>query len=658
MNDKRRRPSKKDSPSPAGAILGVRLRRERQRRFVGRQNELSRFTRVLADEGCSLLFLSGLTGVGKTSLLREYERICLERAHPVALIDGAELAEQSLGSPRMRRRILADHARREEPPGFGARPVLLVDRFERLGRAQEWFLNQFVPGLSRDVLLVFASRQPAPPHMLIDDAWTGLMEQQELQPFSDVEAHAMLNLLGVSARAREGIVDVAGGYPLALTLAAEVMRRSSEETFTIGRLREWQGLLIQVLGPESVSVLQRLVLDVCALARTTTLELVEHVIRAQKETPGEPAHELVEWLARQSFMERVAGGLRPHPLVRLALFARARQERPRRYGATYRSVREYCVEQMASGVSAESGLTDLFFLDRDSPVIGRLESPDIQGEEAPLEPARDTDHAAILQLIEELEGSRSREIAEARLRLEPHAFEVVRSDPIEGLFHARRLMAGSTRAPVLAADDPVTPLVEAFMNERPLEDDEEAMFFRWFADRRHYQTPCKRVLAIAARQTQIALSTKRLAYTLSVYRHPQEWVPLFQAASVPWQIAGRFSLDGQDYSLLAFLFRERPLKALLNNAWNVDSSDELPGPANNGAEEKRLKLRQRVADIGRKTQLTPREQQILELLSLGSNSTDISTRLRIRPRTVKFHYENVLRKTGASSRSDLFRLLL
>jgi DNA-binding CsgD family transcriptional regulator len=649
-----------ETTAPASDSLAARLYSERHRLFVGRDRELALFSRNLSERGGSLLFLSGQAGIGKSSLLRQYERVCLERGNPVALIDGAELPGQS---PKYRKRLEAKIAAALGPSSQSRpqqpRPVLLVDGFEQLGRLQEWLLVHLVPRLSRHALLVFTSRCRAPPGLLLDGGWTSLLEQHELSPVTDAEAHTLLKLLEIPARVQAAIVEVAAGFPLALTLAAQVMRRSSRDYFAHADLREWQRLLVQVLCPETVSGWQRLCLDICAIARNTTTELIEHVFTAQHSAPGEHVQELFDWLTHQSFIERTAAGLRPHFLARLALLSRARQERPRKYNALNRSVREFCVEELGSGAIAESGLTDLFFLDRETPLVRRLGSPERDGEETPLEGAREADHPGIVELIDAREGPVAGQIAAARLQLEPNAFEIVRGDVVESVLHVTRFAGGAAPSPgILVANDPVTPLVLKFVREHPLNNDDEALFFRWFVDRRDYQTPGKRVFSISARQSQIIMSSKRIAYSMCVYRNPQDWAALFQTAGVPWEIVGRFTLDGNEYALLAFHLRERSLKDLLVNVWEVPAGETAAPASPNAAEETRIKVRQRIADLGRRVQLTPREHEILELLSLGGTPGDIATRLRIRPRTVKFHCENLIRKAGVSSRGDLFRLLL
>jgi two-component system, NarL family, nitrate/nitrite response regulator NarL len=56
--------------------------------------------------------------------------------------------------------------------------------------------------------------------------------------------------------------------------------------------------------------------------------------------------------------------------------------------------------------------------------------------------------------------------------------------------------------------------------------------------------------------------------------------------------------------------------------------------------------------------LTPREREVLGLVSVGSRNKEIALRLGLRERTVKFHVANVLRKLDAQSRTEALRRAL
>src|SRR5947207_6860260 len=76
------------------------------------------------------------------------------------------------------------------------------------------------------------------------------------------------------------------------------------------------------------------------------------------------------------------------------------------------------------------------------------------------------------------------------------------------------------------------------------------------------------------------------------------------------------------------------------------------------------RLTMRVVDELRKTpsigpglrptisELTPREWQVLDLLTTGASTTDIAVDLVLSPETVLTHVKNILKKLGVHSRRD------
>ena len=56
--------------------------------------------------------------------------------------------------------------------------------------------------------------------------------------------------------------------------------------------------------------------------------------------------------------------------------------------------------------------------------------------------------------------------------------------------------------------------------------------------------------------------------------------------------------------------------------------------------------------------LTPREQQVLELLAEGLPNKAIASRLGISDQTVKFHVASVAAKLGATNRTEAVRIAL
>ena len=107
------------------------------------------------------------------------------------------------------------------------------------------------------------------------------------------------------------------------------------------------------------------------------------------------------------------------------------------------------------------------------------------------------------------------------------------------------------------------------------------------------------------------------------------------------------------------------LPIVLVSEHRVDPSDEVAGLLL-GADEylakplhadifsarmRRLLLRVQPRSIGR-SQLTPREDEVLALLAGGVAAAEISRRLHITPKTTATHIEHILAKIGAHSRAE------
>lgn len=633
------------------ATLADRLRSERQRSFVGRGVEIAIFARLLSDETSSLLFLSGGAGVGKSALLQELQRLAVAAGHRALSIDvGLLAAHATLAMPALRDQLAAFTRERADD----ARAVVFVDSFERLSDAGEALFAE-LEGMAADVLLVVASRRALPTNLSLDPAWSRLLQKRELAPFSPEEADAFLEQRDVLPDARPSIQELSQGFPLALAVASEVLVRGDPLRLNVAGMQEVQHTLSRLLCPAAVSHAQQLALDVCSIARATTAELVESMRQALGVELQSDAQDVFNWLSQQTFVHWHPSGLQPHFLVRMALQSRLRLDRPRRFRTLTQALREYSVAELESAQNPDADLGNLYFLDRNVPMAQRWLPPEAPSTN-PLQPARSSDRPRILELIAQREGAEAQAIAATYLQRDGDQFEVAHGEGLGGLLHHVAFESATSHV-LLDRKDPAIPLLRQYVAQHPLEPGESAVLFRWFLDHEHYQAPSPRVLAITARQTQLLLGRK-LAYSFCIFRQPEDWAALWKDLNIPWEVLGRFRLGEHEYSVLAFMWRRRTLRDVLVNAWRRPDGEVPAVEAALSADELRVKVGERVAKLAQNIKLTPREAEILEQLCLGYNFEDIARNLSIRPRTVKFHQENLLRKTGASSRVELFRKLL
>jgi len=640
---------------PKTGVLAERLRGERRRGFVGRADEIGVFMHLLAETSRSLLFISGQAGVGKSALLRHLQHLALDAGHPSTLIDASALPDDASRARQALRQQLRPLF--ESDAGSNRRRVLFVDAFEVEQKRGDWLVSEIATVSPRDLLLVIASRREPPHAFALDPAWQSLMMQCRLRPLDEAEARRLLELRGVSPEARDAIVEHSAGFPLALALGADVMRRRPQRGFTAAVLQDIHHALGRALGTDAVSPGQLLALDVCALALATTAELLDNVAtRLGVSLHAEP-QDAFTWLEDKSFVEWTPAGLRPHPLSRVGLRARLGRERPRRARAIGAVLRELSVSELEVGSRPESDLASLFYLDREVASI-RHWTPPVEAPPQTIEPAQASDKPALVQLIRAGEGEAAASLAATYLERVGNNFEVVRDDGLTGLVHFIRFTSASDGQKLLAKD-PLSAPLQRFMLEHPLAEGEESLLVRWFLDRDDYQAPTERVLALTGRLTQLVLSGKQLAYSFCVFRNPADWVPIWTDIELPWLELARVPLGEHHYSLIAFLWKRRSLRQVLLEAWQQPKPGKLEADESSPSlDELRLKVRERIGRLVPQLKLTPREREILEQLCLGDSLDEIARTLSIRPRTVKFHQENLLRKTGASSRAELFKKLL
>ena len=316
--------------------LGVRLRARRHRLFVGRERERRIFAAALADDpvDCFVLYLTGLGGIGKTALLQCLADDARKAGRSVLRVDGGALGAS-------RRAFMAVAEQLAGVPD----PVVLIDAFDTRRELEPWFQTQFLPRLARRTVVVIASRDKPGPAWRAEGAWAGVPRVVTLDEFATREALAMLSLRGVPAEERAAILDLGGGHPLALSLAAEAVLGSGGSGTGDGagdgagdafktRRTVVDALLTQVVG-ELPSEIHRLALQVCAQAYAPTEELLLAVL-PEAQPPG-----LIDWLRGLPYVDAAEHTLRMHDVIREALEFDLRWRDPVGYGAVDQRISSY-----------------------------------------------------------------------------------------------------------------------------------------------------------------------------------------------------------------------------------------------------------------------------------------------------------------------------
>ncbi|HWN35856.1 MAG TPA: BTAD domain-containing putative transcriptional regulator [Pseudonocardia sp.] len=327
-----------DGPGAAGQVegaggesagpvpLGVRLQARRHRLFVGRAHERRIFAAAMDGDpaDCSVLFLTGLGGIGKTALLQCFADDARNVGRSVLRVDAGALGAS-------RRAFLAV----AEQLSTVSDPVLLIDAFEARAELEPWFQTQFLPRLPSRTVVVIASRDRPSPAWRAEGASAGALRAVMLSEFATREALAMLSLRGVPAEQRAAILDLGGGHPLALSLAAEAVLAGdwAADSFQTRRAVV-DALLARVVGVLP-SEIHRLALQVCAQSYAATEELLAAVLPAA-QPPG-----LLDWLRGLPYLDAAEHTLHVHDVIREALEFDLRWRDPVGYTAMERRITSY-----------------------------------------------------------------------------------------------------------------------------------------------------------------------------------------------------------------------------------------------------------------------------------------------------------------------------
>ncbi|MEU4233548.1 ATP-binding protein [Nonomuraea sp. NPDC026600] len=395
--------------SDKSGLLGWRLRAARELAFVGREEELAVFHAALYGGGCSVLYVHGPGGIGKSALLRRFAHEAAVAGRPVSMVDGRMLEPSPAVSEAEAELGLRD-----------ADAVLLVDHFERIQGLEGWLRERFLPRVPLGALVVIAGRNPPDMRWQADPGWAGALEVLPLRDLRAGDARALMDSSGVPAESREPLLAFAGGHPLALLLGAAVAVKDG------GAGRRWTPnqdvvatLLDQLVG-ELPSAAHRHALEICAHAYMTTEDLLRAAL-------PEDAGTLFRWLRRLPFVESGSLGLFPHDVVRELLEADLRWRDPEGYAVMHDRIRTQLAERVraASDVDVLGAVAALLYLHRDNGALAGFHGRHDEGEFQE-EVLREEDVGTLLRVATAAEGAAAAGCAAFWAERQPEAFRLYR----------------------------------------------------------------------------------------------------------------------------------------------------------------------------------------------------------------------------------------
>ncbi len=404
------------------ASIRVRLLKRDRDRFVGRDAELARITRMLdGDDERRIAYVVGQGGVGKSALVRAAVRLADARGIGSVWFDGRDVTPFS-----------DDGIAAAIDGATGARPTIVVfDSYELVNSLDGHLRNVVLPQLPDSAVVVFASRQPPSPGWF-EHGWDTVVNVIELQPLDARAAADLVRGHGVTDEERvTDIVRRSHGSPLALHIAAEA---DGDVDMSSSELAD--RLLRDEVGPDRLRTL-----GVAAIARVTTPELLADVL--DEDDP----HESYKWLANRSFAEPLATGVTIHALVADAVRERLRATDPSGEAALRRRIADHLHRRALAGHASMS--TDLQHLIVD-PTVRWGYSSDV-GRRFRIDSLRDGDIERITEILDAV--GHGEWWAVTRVLFERHPELVCIARDAEGRTGGYAVTVTPRTAPPMADDD-------------------------------------------------------------------------------------------------------------------------------------------------------------------------------------------------------------
>jgi hypothetical protein len=463
--------------------VGQRIE-EQATRLVGREDERAALHEMLGADGPLVVFVHGLAGVGKSTLVQAFAVEARDRGATVLRLDcraieptergflaalagatGADLSTATDAADRLER--LGDHV------------VLILDTYEVFRLFDAWLQQRFVPLLSGDVRVVLSGREP--PMSGWESTFGNLFRSLPLGGLSGDDAATLLRQAGVDTANAERIDRFARGHPLSLKLAASALRNRPDvsiEAVTVQAIvEELTELYLDVLDPAT-----RRALDAAAVVRRPTISLLAAML------PDAAPQDAFDRLLDLPFVELSDDGLVLHDTVRETVAAHLRSsdpDRSRRYrAAAWRQLRAEVTR--ASSHELWRYTADLLYI-LQNPIVREAFFPTTEHQLSP-EVARREDGPAIAAIVARWEPPAAAAVLEAWWRREPGAFRVMRDrqGDVAGfhiLAELDRLSHGLLEA------DPVARRCWEHLRRDPVPRGQRVLFNRRWMARDHGEAP-------------------------------------------------------------------------------------------------------------------------------------------------------------------------
>ncbi|WP_165822450.1 LuxR family transcriptional regulator [Paenibacillus montanisoli] len=343
--------------------FGEEIRQLEDQFFVGRSMELDAFRTIVfnSESKSTILNISGTGGIGKSSLLDQFRRICAHEGVPFFHLDCVDFTKTPTGftsrllttlnseaaaESRENELLLQAEQQMNDLAGHG-RLVLAIDTYEEMDELDDWLRNSFLVRLSSRIIILLAGRFPLRGGWVSSPAWRRMIKFMPLSPFDYETCKAYSSIYGERDESfiRKSYM-ITKGLPLALSLYMGVHNREQEPELLLWKetFKEIAGRWLRELPDPALSEL----LEAATMVRVFNHEILETMV------DREISNEEFDKLIHLSFVRKTERGWYLHQVLRKALYQDFRLRKPQIYHRLWqRSVKYHYGLVSSSHVSME-----------------------------------------------------------------------------------------------------------------------------------------------------------------------------------------------------------------------------------------------------------------------------------------------------------------
>jgi hypothetical protein len=448
--------------------------------FVGRHEELGFLLQTLDQDGPLVVYLHGIAGVGKSTLLEAFTRRARDTGTTVIRLDCqaiepteagllSELAVATGGAPSSPQDVAVRLGQ------MGTRVIVALDTYEAFRLMDSWLRQVFVPLLPDNVRFVLCGREGPVTAWLSAPGWCGLFKAIRLDSLDQHSALEFLSRAGMTPEEARRLEGICHGHPLALTLAASLQGSDGTGTLNAG------------VGQRIIEELSRLyVADITDLQTRRALEAASVVRRVNVPLLAAMLPDLSPQAAQVRiralpFVQADKDGLRIHDAVREAIALTLRAENPHEYREYRRAAYRHFMSELRTAATPDLWrcTADLLYV-LENPVIREAFFP-TGAQEYFVEPAQSQDERRILEIIERHENSAMAAALGGWWSRAPETFVVMRD--YKGIVVGFYCVFDPSRFPArVHREDPVTRTWMEHLDRQPVPRQQRALFLRrWLA---------------------------------------------------------------------------------------------------------------------------------------------------------------------------------